>query len=593
VGVADGGDERFFGDHVVGEMRGTARTQAEEGHVEPAVVHGGDELIGVGGGEGDLDVGVLVMEPREQGNEVKRLCGERGDGADRNVASQQSGQLVDGTACACRGGERGARVGQHRSSGVGLFGLGSLLAGLAPSIGTLAAARVLQGVGPALLVPGSLTIIRAVFTERRQRAVAVGLWSTSSGIALALGPPLGGVLVAAFGWRAVFLFNLPLAAALLTLGARYMPRLPLAPVLGRFDWPGAALSTAALGLLSVGVIEGQAHGWTAAVVLGAFGAGALALAGFVWVERRRAAPLIDLSLFSDHAFSVANLAASVVFFAFVGAIVYLSAYFQQVQGHGPIAAGVDVVAIGVAYAAATVLSGRIVARAGESWPLTGGLILSGLATLGLLRLQPTTGIGAIWWNFALLGGGIGLCGTPMSTIAISAVGPDRAGMASAVINAVRQVGQVFGVAVLGALVYAQLPGGTATNGRLTPARQALFVAGLHSALWVCGLALLAAALPVAALFFDHSTKRQQPAARRALTNGNKQTSMPCGRSSPTTSPATGMRSTPDDYSHHPASSRRPRSPIGWPRAKRRDHPDARPDDQPSGILASTVEPSGM
>jgi DHA2 family methylenomycin A resistance protein-like MFS transporter len=403
--------------------------------------------------------------------------------------------LVTGGALGDRLGRKGLFL-----AGAALFGSGSLVCGLAPSIGVLLAGRVLQGLGPALLVPGSLTIIRAVFADSRQRAAAIGLWSTSSGIALAVGPPLGGVLVAGLGWRAVFWFNVPLAAVLVAVGARHMPRMARVPPSGRFDWPAATLITAGVALLTVGVIEGQAQGWTAGMVLAALAGGAAALAGFVALERRRTGPLIDVSLFGGYAFTVASVAAFVVFFAFVGVIVYFSAYFQQVQGHGPVTAGLDVVAIGVAYAIATVVSGRIVGRAGERWPLLAGLVISGLATLGLLRLRPDTGIGAIWWNFALLGAGIGLCGTPMSTIAMSAVDAGRAGMASAVVNGLRQVGQVFGVAALGALVYAQLPGGSGTNGRLGPAQRALFVTGLHHALWVCGLALLGAAVPAVGLF---------------------------------------------------------------------------------------------
>jgi MFS transporter, DHA2 family, methylenomycin A resistance protein len=342
--------------------------------------------------------------------------------------------------------------------------------------------------------------------------MAIGLWSTSSGTALALGPPLGGLLVARLGWRGAFWFNVPLAAAVVVLGARYLPRLPRTPAPGRFDWPAAALITAAVGLLDVGVIEGQTQGWTAGLVLAAFAAGGAALAGFIAAERSRPDPLIDVSLFRDYRFSVANAAAFVVFFAFVGVIVYFSGYFQQVQGHGPVTAGLDVVAVGVAYAAAAIVAGRIVGRIGERWPLLGGLVIAGLATLGLLRLQPGTLIGAIWWNLALLGAGIGLCGTPMSTIAMSAVGADRAGMASAVVNAARQVGQVFGVAVLGALVFARLPGSGA--GRwLAPAQQALYVTGLHHALWLAGLLLLAAALLTAGLFTSRRDRPPLPTPR--------------------------------------------------------------------------------
>ncbi len=411
--------------------------------------------------------------------------------------------LVAGGVLGDRRGRKGLFI-----TGVATFGVASVVCGLAPSVSVLLTGRVLAGLGAALLVPGSLTIIRAVFTDPRQRAAAIGLWSTASGVALAVGPPLGGVIVDGLGWRWVFLANAPLALALTLGAARVLPRLARAPVTARFDGVGALLSTAAVALLAVAVIEGQDGGWTSGPVLAAFVVGAAALAGFVARERRVPAPLIDMSLFARPAFAAATLSALVVFFAFVGAIVYFSAYFQQVQGRTAVAAGLDVAAIGVAYAVAAAASGRLVGRVGERVPLIAGLVISGMATLGLLRLAPGTGIGAIWWNFALLGGGIGLCGTPMSTIAMSAVDRDRAGMASAVLNALRQVGQVFGVAVLGALVYADLPG--AGGGRtLDAAQAALFVYGLHHALWVSGLALLAAAGIAAVLLVRPTPRRPQ------------------------------------------------------------------------------------
>ena len=410
--------------------------------------------------------------------------------------------LITGGVLGDRRGRKGIFL-----TGVAAFGLGSLVCGLAPSVPVLLAGRVLAGLGAALLVPGSLSIIRVVFTDARQRAAAIGLWSTSSGLALAVGPPLGGVIVDALGWRWVFLVNAPLAAALVLAAGRILPRLPHRPAPGPFDWLGALLSTAAVAVLALAVIESQDLGWTSPLVLVAFILGAAALAGFLAWERRVSGPLIDLSLFTRPGFAAATLSALVVFFAFVGAIVYFSAYFQQVQSRSAAAAGFDVATIGVAYAIAATVSGRLVGLVGERAPLITGLILSGAATLGLLRLAAGTGIGAIWWDFALMGAGIGLCGTPMSTLAMSAVDASRAGMASAVLNALRQVGQVFGVAVLGALVYAHLP--ARSGRRLDAAHATLFVAGLHHALWVSGLALLCAAAISTALLVRSGPRRHR------------------------------------------------------------------------------------
>jgi DHA2 family methylenomycin A resistance protein-like MFS transporter len=382
--------------------------------------------------------------------------------------------------------------------GVGLFGLGSMIAGVAPLTGVLLLGRVVQGLGAAFLVPGSLTIIRTLFTEPRQRATAIGVWSTGSGLALAVGPPLGGLLVDTAGWRGVFLINVPLVLGVLLAIARYVPDLPVGRAVVRgFDWPGMLLPTLGIGALAFGVIEGQALGWQSSVVALFFVIGLVSLGAFVVWELAHSDPLIDVRLFKRPGFSAANLAAFAVFFAFVGAIVYFSAYFQQVQGLSAAQAGFEVAAIGIAYAIAAMLSGRAVGRLGERWPLLLGLLICGVAMLGLVRLEPETAVAAVWADFALLGFGSGLCGTPMSTLAMSSVDVSRAGMASAVINAVRQVGQVFGVAVLGAVVYAHLP--SAAGQALGPVEQALFMDGLHQAVLLAALVLLVTAVFVAAL----------------------------------------------------------------------------------------------
>ena len=396
-------------------------------------------------------------------------------------------------------GDRWGRKGLFLA-GVTLFAVGSAITGLAPSMAVLLVGRAIQGLGPALLVPGSLTIIRAVFEDPRRRATAIGLWSTSAGLAMAAGPPLGGLIVAGLGWRWVFLLNGPLAALVFVLGAVVVPRLPRTAAHDRFDVLGAALVVLALAALAFGVITAQDHGWTTPLVWIALVGGLLALTGFVVRQLRQPRPLVDVRLFRSRAFTAANLAAFVVFFTFIGGIVYFTAYFQQARGASPITAGLDIIPMGIAYALGSGVSGRLIGWTGERLPLVVGLAVAGASALGLLRLDVTSPFSAIWWNFALLGAGIGLCGTPMNTIAMSAVGRERAGMASAVINTLRQVGQVFGVAVLGALVYGAVPGGRVH----TAADRARFVIGLHHALWVSGLALLATAAVSAALLFGRA-----------------------------------------------------------------------------------------
>ncbi|MFE3193400.1 DHA2 family efflux MFS transporter permease subunit [Nocardia sp. NPDC059240] len=358
------------------------------------------------------------------------------------------------------------------------FALGALVAGLAPNIPILLVGRVIQGIGPALLVPTSLAVVRAAFPDPRERAVAIGAWSTSSGLALAVGPILGGLLVTGLGWRWVLLLNVPLVAVFATVAALIVPRVPRTPAVGRFDWQGAILTATAIASLSFGLIEGRAQGWTSASILGAFAVAVIAAVAFVNWERRHSDPLVDLALFGNRAFAAANLAGAVAFFAFVGLIVYLSAYFQQVQGHSAIRAGIDVCAVGVAFALATPISGRLVGRYGPRLPMVTGLTLAGLAITGLLSVRTDTGIGSFWWILAVGGFGLGLCLTPMTATALAAAPAHRAGMASSVHNALRQLGQVLGVAVLGTLVYA----GSVPS-----------IAGLHHAFLVAGGSLLVTA----------------------------------------------------------------------------------------------------
>ena len=408
-------------------------------------------------------------------------------------------------------GDRRGRKGMFLL-GLVLFAAGSLADSLAPSTGWLLAGRVLQGLGPVLLVPGSLTIIRALFADERRRAQAIGLWSTGSGLGMAAGPVVGGLIAAHWGWRWVFGFNVPLALVLLLIAAWAIPRPESggspggssppsqhsAPVAARLDWAGTVLGCACVAAVAFALIEGNPLGWTSPPVLAGFALSAGALAAFVARERRApgmgAAPVVDISLFRRPAFAAANVAALVVFFAFIGAIVFLSAYFQQVRGDTPVAAGLQVAVLGLAFAVTAPLSGRLTGQVGARWPMVAGLVATAAAMFGLLRLGPQfpdTGAGATWWDFALAGAGVGLCLTPMTQLAVSAAPASRAGMASSVHNALRQFGQVLGVAVLGAIVYAHGPQG--------------FITGLHTAMWLSGTALLGAAVLILALLRPAAT----------------------------------------------------------------------------------------
>lgn len=400
------------------------------------------------------------------------------------------------------GGVLGDRLGRKGIFliGIAIFAAGSLLTGLGTSIGMVLVGRVIQAIGPALLVPGSLNIVRAAFEEPTKRAFALGLWSTSSGLAMAVGPILGGVIVDAWGWRWVFLVNVPLSLVLIVVAARFVPRLARVVKRGPFDVAGAVLTTVGVGALAYAIIEGRERGWLSPIILGMFALSVVTLAIFVRAETRRDDPLIDVRLYLLPRFAAANISGLVVFFAFTGGIVYFSAYFQQVQGMNALETGVNVSALGIAFAVASTISGRLVGRFGAKWPLLVGLIVCAVGTLGLLRLQVATPGSSIWWNFAIFGLGIGLSMSPMAAIAMAAVDASHAGMASAILNSVRQVGQLLGVAVLGALIYADIPGKSGGGARLRPDDQASFVSGLHASMWTAALILLIGAVLSAVLF---------------------------------------------------------------------------------------------
>jgi DHA2 family methylenomycin A resistance protein-like MFS transporter len=356
---------------------------------------------------------------------------------------------------------------------------------------------VVQGLGPAIVLPGSLAIVSSIFPDARERAFAIGLWSSSSGLGLATGPALGGALVDALGWRWVFLINVPLCLVLVVAALAVIPT--ITPERGRrFDLLGAVLTVLGVGGLAFAIIESQSYGWGSPLIIAAAALAVAALAGFALWELRADDPLVDVRLFRLPAFTAANVAGLLVFFSFLGAIVYFSAYFQQVQGFSASEAGLFVFPMGIGVALTTPLAGRLAGRFGPRWPMIAGLVICAGAELGLLRLGTARTGSAEWWDFALVGVGAGLALPPMTATVVAAVRAERAGMASAVHNAMRQLGQVLGVAVLGTLVFAGV-GDQAGARRLDPAHAQAFVNGIHDAMWVCGAALLAGAVLTALL----------------------------------------------------------------------------------------------
>jgi DHA2 family methylenomycin A resistance protein-like MFS transporter len=392
--------------------------------------------------------------------------------------------VVDGYAIALAslmlaGGTVGDLHGHRRVvlCGLALFGFASLAAGAAPSAGVLVGARVLQGVGAALLLPGTLAIITHAFPGDAERARAIGMWAAVAGLSLPAGPVLGGLLVAGPGWRWVFLVNLPVVVAAAALTARLV-RESADPRGRRLDGPGIALGAIALAAATFAFIDAGRAGAGAPAVVAAGAVALAALAAFVRVERRAEDPMLPPALFRRPRFTAANAVAGTMNLGSLGCIYVLTLFLQVLQRRSPLGAGLAVVPLFAPVAALAPLSGRLTGRFGPRWPMVAGLLVAAAGLALLARATPATPYAALVPAFVLWGGGLGLLTSAVVAAAVGAVEPERAGLASAVNNTARQAGGALGIAAFGALA-----GEAARPG---------FVAGFHAA------ALIAAGLYVAA-----------------------------------------------------------------------------------------------
>jgi DHA2 family methylenomycin A resistance protein-like MFS transporter len=380
------------------------------------------------------------------------------------------------------GGVFADRFGRKRVylAGVVVFTVASGCCAMASSLGWLIAGRVVQGIGAAALSPASLALLAAAYPVPRERVRAIGLWAGFSGIGLAAGPVLGGVLVNAYHWPAIFLVNVPIGVVLLLTGLRTLEesRNPAAPAI---DVPGTVLSVLGVGALTYGLVEGGSQGWTAPAILGSFAAAVLLLAAFLVVEGRSAAPMLPLGLFRRRLFTVSNTAMVVVGFALMGSAFFLSQFFVEVQGSSILRAGLQALPTSLGMVLVSPYAGRLAARYGFRGVVSAGLLLAGLGLLALGYAHAHTPYGQVWWRLTAIGVGFGLTLSPLTGAAIQAVSPQEGGLASGVSSTTRQIGAVLGVAVLGAVVRGRQSGG------------ASFGAGLDTAFTVAGAVTLASA----------------------------------------------------------------------------------------------------
>ena len=333
-------------------------------------------------------------------------------------------------------------------AGLGVFTVASALCGMAGSPLVLNLARGLQGVGGGMMFATALALLASAY-QGRDRGTAIGLWGATTGAAVAIGPLVGGVLVEASGWQAIFFVNLPIGigAIALTLARVEESRDPHG---ARLDWPGTITFSAALFLAVFGLIRGNAEDWSPAILACLAGAAAL-LVAFVLVERRVRQPILDLSLFRKPAFCGASVAAFVLSAAMFAMFLYLTLYVQNILGYSALEAGLRFMPITLMSFAIAPLSGKFAERAGVRWFLAGGLALVGIGLLLMRAVDPGDDWTALLAGFLVAGGGIGLTNPALATAAIGVVEPQRSGMASGINSTFRQVGIATGIAAWGAI----------------------------------------------------------------------------------------------------------------------------------------------
>ncbi|MGB8437363.1 MAG: DHA2 family efflux MFS transporter permease subunit [Burkholderiales bacterium] len=338
--------------------------------------------------------------------------------------------------------------------GITVFVLASIVCGIAPSLDVLNIARGVQGVAAATANVTSLALVSAAFPDPKQKAHAIGIWTAIASVGTAIGPTLGGVLVEQFGWRSIFLVNVPVGIAVVLLSLRYVaesrderPR--------QLDLRGQALFAVTVGALAYAVIQGPKNGWGSTLILALFAIATVGTFLFVRAEQRSADPMMDVSLFRDREYSLAIGTICAVMFALYGMLLLITQYLQNVRGYTAVQTGLIILPLSVAITIVSPLAGRLVGHFGVR-----RLVLIGLAAiiLGLLALvaggQGNTAF--VMVGLAVAGIGTALCMTPLTTLAMTSVPPQRAGMASGIMSAQRAIGSTIGFAVLGSVLAAWL-----------------------------------------------------------------------------------------------------------------------------------------
>ncbi len=394
--------------------------------------------------------------------------------------------------------------------GLGVFTAASLVAGFAGGDGVLIAARAVQGLGAALVTPTTLALISATFTSRRDRAMAVGIWSAIGALALAVGPLFGGLISQHLAWGWIFFINVPAGLATIALALWAVPDDSASAARHRLDLPGIVTSAVGLFALTYALIEGHDKGWTSTPILGAFGLAAAAILAFAVVERRSLEPMVDVSLFTDRVFSGGIIAVVMWGFGLFGIYFFTSLYLQNVLGFSPTVAGAAFVPMALLMAVGATVAERVASAVGPYRAVGAAMFLMaiGIGTVSLLGRDAT--FLDLMPSFAVIGVGGGLS-VPLTAMVLGAMPVHQAGVASGIFNAAREVAGLLGITVIGAIL-------TARQGSELAAGHApvdAFLSGYRVGLIVAAI-LVAAGGVAAFVALRGTTQREVDAAELAL-----------------------------------------------------------------------------
>jgi EmrB/QacA subfamily drug resistance transporter len=396
-------------------------------------------------------------------------------------------------------------------AGLTIFTAASLACGLAGGAEVLIGARVVQGIGAALMNPATLSIVTATFPPR-QRGTAIGIWAGVSALALAIGPLVGGLLSEHVDWSWIFFVNVPVGVLAIVAAYLFIDESKDTSHGQRPDVPGLATSAIGLFALTYALIEANSYGWGSTRILGAFALAAVALVLFVALELGQRRPMLDLHLFRNSTFSGANVAMLLVALAMFGVFFYVSLYIQQILGYSPVQAGASFLPATLLIVILAPIVGRQSDRVGSRWLTGAGMLLASVSLLIFSRLDTGSSYWDILPGLVVLGIGMAMTMTPTTAAAMSSVPRDQAGVGSAVLNSMRQVGGSLGIAVTGAIV-AHVSATSLAEGHTRPVA---FVDGFQTGLLVAAAIALAGAVIAVVTMRSHSRLDELPVEEPAL-----------------------------------------------------------------------------